>query len=138
MKRIPLLVLFALAVPLISAGDGPISKEEAKKLKNPVPFTTKSIAQGKGIFVRMCSSCHGMDGKSAIDVVADATDLTDPSGYKSGTSEGEIFRSIRDGQSASMPSFKSQLKSDEEIWQLVNFIENLWPDSVRPKPQSSK
>jgi mono/diheme cytochrome c family protein len=138
MKQIPLLALFALAVPLASAGDGPISQDEAKKLKNPIPYTSKSIAQGKGIFIRMCSSCHGMDGKSAIDVVADATDLTEPKGYKSGTSEGEIFRSIRDGQSASMPSFKSQIKTEEDLWHLVNFIENLWPDSDRPKPQSSK
>jgi mono/diheme cytochrome c family protein len=138
MKQISLLALFALAASLMSAGDGPISQDEAKKLKNPIPYTSKSIAQGKGIFIRMCSSCHGMDGKSAIDVVADATDLTEPKGYKSGTSEGEIFRSIRDGQGASMPSFKSQLKSEEDLWHLVNFIENLWPDSVRPKPQSSK
>jgi len=79
-----------------------------------------------------------MDGKSTLDVVADATDLTDPKAYKSGTTEGEIFRSIRDGQSASMPAFKTQLKSEEDLWHLVNFIENLWPESVRPKPQTSK
>lgn len=138
MKSICLTALFALAAPLISAGDGPISQAEAKKLKNPIAFNTKSIAEGKSIFIRMCASCHGMDGKSAIDVVADATDLTEPKYYKSGASEGEIFRSIRDGQSASMPAFKTQLKSDEELWHLVNFIENLWPESIRPKPQTSK
>jgi mono/diheme cytochrome c family protein len=138
MKQISLLALFAFAIPLALAGDGPISQDDARKLKNPVAYTSKSIALGKGIFIRMCSSCHGMDGKSTIDVVADATDLTEPKGYKSGASEGEIFRSIRDGQSASMPSFKSQIKSEEDLWHLVNFIENLWPDSDRPKPQSSK
>jgi len=138
MKQISLLALLAVAAPLIRAADGPISQEEAKKLKNPIAFNSKSIAEGKSSFIRMCASCHGMDGKSTLDVVADATDLTDPKAYKSGTTEGEIFRSIRDGQSASMPAFKTQLKSEEDLWHLVNFIENLWPESLRPKPQTSK
>jgi mono/diheme cytochrome c family protein len=138
MKSIPFLVLLATAAAIASAGDGPISAEEARKLTNPIPYSSKSIAEGKSTFIRMCSSCHGMDGKSAIDVVADATDLTEPKGYKSGSSSGEIFRSIRDGQGASMPSFRTQIKGDEELWHLVNFIESLWPESVRPKSQSSK
>ena len=135
MKPLSLLVFFALTAV---AADGPISQADAKKLKNPIAFTSKSVGQGKSIFIRMCSSCHGMDGKSTLDVVADATDLTEPKAYKSGATEGEIFRSIRDGQGASMPSFKDQLKSEDEMWHLVNFIENLWPDTDRPKPKSSK
>ena len=52
---------------------------------------------GRRLFLQMCTCCHGSDGK-ATAVIAEATDLTSPSGYKSGTTEGEIFRSIgRDG-----------------------------------------
>ena len=131
----PLLALLATASALTAAANGPLTQDEAKKLKNPIPFASKSIAQGKGTFIRMCSSCHGTDGKSAIDVVADATDLTDPKAYKNGTTEGEIFRSIRDGQAASMPSFKGQIRSEDDMWHLVNFVRNLWPDSVRPRLQ---
>ena len=138
MKQICLFALFTFAGALASGADGPISQADAKKLKNPIPFGSKSISQGKSVFIRMCSSCHGMDGKSAIDVVADATDLTEPKVYKSGITEGEIFRSIRDGQGASMPSFKDQLKSEDDMWHLVNFIRNLWPDADRPKAQSSQ
>src|SRR5580658_2435818 len=80
------------------AGDGgPISRDDAKKLKNPVAYTKKSLTQGKTYFGRTCATCHGLDGKAQLDVVADATDLTSPKLYKSGTSDGEIYRSIRDG-----------------------------------------
>jgi mono/diheme cytochrome c family protein len=109
--------------------------EEAKKLKSPVPYTRKSISQGRTVFMRSCVGCHGADGKSQVDVVADATDLTDPTAWKSGTTEGEIFRSIRDGQGASMPSFKTQIRNEEDLWHLVNFIRSLWPEPARPQLQ---
>jgi mono/diheme cytochrome c family protein len=109
-----------------------LSSDEARKLKNPVPFTKKSIAHGRTIFAQSCSPCHGPDGKSQVDVIGNATDLTSPKDYKSGTSDGEIFRSIRDGAGDSMPSFKSQLAGDAEMWDMVNFIHSLWPESMRP------
>ena len=74
-----------------------LTRDEAKKLKNPVPYTKKSITQGRNTFVSRCSTCHGNDGKAELDVVADATNLTAPKTFKSGSSDGEIFRSIRDG-----------------------------------------
>jgi mono/diheme cytochrome c family protein len=109
-----------------------LSSEEAKKLKNPVPYSKKSIAHGGTLFAQSCSPCHGPDGKSQVDVIGNATDLTAPRDYKSGSSDGEIFRSIRDGAGDSMPSFRSQLAGDSDIWDLVNFVHSLWPESMRP------
>jgi mono/diheme cytochrome c family protein len=72
-------------------------------------------------------------------LIASATDLTSPNLYKSGTSEGEIFHSIRDGAGDQMPAFKSQIASETDIWNLVNFIRSLWPESQRPHvPDDSK
>lgn len=109
-----------------------MSPEEARQLKNPIPFTKKSIAAGKTTFLNSCTACHGPDGKAQVDVVADATDLTNPKAYKSGASDGEIFRSIRDGAGETMPPFATQLSGDVEIWNLVNYIHSLWPESMRP------
>ena|SRR5579863_3853187 len=128
----------AFAQDSAKASDDPISAEAAKRLKSPVPYTKKSIAKGRGLFARSCTGCHGPDGKATVDVVANATDLTSPKLYQNGFSEGEIFRSIRDGQGASMPSFKNQLHSEEDIWNLVNFIRSLWPESMRPPLQEDK
>jgi mono/diheme cytochrome c family protein len=134
-----LLVLGSLTYRTVGrAEDAKLSVADAKKLKSPVPFTKKSIAQGRNLFIRNCTGCHGMDGKSMVDVVADATDLTEPKGYRNGSTDGEIYRSIRDGAGASMPTFKSQIPQDNDLWNLVNYIHSLWPDSSRPPLQEEK
>ena len=116
----------------------PLTREEARKLKSPVPFSKASIARGKVLYARECTECHGADGKSLVDVVANATDLTKPEAWKSGTSEGEIFRSIRDGAGDAMPPFADKVSKEEDLWHMVNFVRSLWPDSARPKLVESK
>jgi hypothetical protein len=66
-------------------------------------------------------------------VIAEATDLTSPKRYKNGTTEGKMFRSIRDGAGDQMPPFKSQIDKEEDIWNLVNFTRSLWPESERQR-----
>jgi mono/diheme cytochrome c family protein len=114
----------------------PLSLADAKKLKNPIPFTKKSIAEGRSVYMRNCTSCHGADGKATEDVVANATDLTSPKLWRNGTSDGEIFRDIRDG-AGEMPAFKSQIHQEDDLWNLVNFVHSLWPESMRPALQDS-
>lgn len=127
---------FALAVSLATCITVvALANDDAKRLKSPIPYSKKSIGQGRTVFLRSCVGCHGADGKSQVDVVADATDLTDPKAWKNGTSEGEIFHSIHDGQGASMPAFKTQIRNEEDIWNLVNFIRSLWPEDARPQLQ---
>ncbi|BDC49189.1 hypothetical protein F183_A15050 [Bryobacterales bacterium F-183] len=117
-----LLLLAIVVVPAASAA-------------NPVPYSKKSIGQGRNVYIRHCAGCHGNDGKATVDVVADATDLTNPKAYTGGTSDDEIFRSIRDGRNASMPAFASQIRSETDIWHVVNFIRSLWPEAQRPALQ---
>lgn len=113
--------------------EGPKETVDFKALKNPLSNTKKSIGRGKMLFVRACAECHGPDGKALIDVIADATDLTVPKYWFSGTTQGEIFRSIRDGAGVSMPPFKLTIRREEDMWHLVNFIQSLWPKSIRPE-----
>jgi mono/diheme cytochrome c family protein len=115
------------------ADDGRLTKDEAKKLKTPVPYDKASIVRGRNLYARACTECHGRDGKSQVDVVANATDLTEPKLWKSGTSEGEIFRSIRDGAGEAMPPFKAEVDKEEDMWDMVNFLRSLWPEPMRPK-----
>jgi mono/diheme cytochrome c family protein len=106
----------------------PLSVDAAKALKSPVSSTSDSIARGKRLYqTHGCANCHGADGKALIEVVANATDLTDPSVWKNGTSEGLVFRSIRDGAGLAMPPFKTEVDSQDDLWHLVNFVRSLWP-----------
>jgi mono/diheme cytochrome c family protein len=118
--------------------DATLDRSAAQKLKNPVPHTKKSVDQGRVTFLANCTGCHGADGKAEASIIAEATDLTAPKLYKNGTSEGEIFRSIRDGAGDQMPPFKYQMNKDEEMWQLVNFVRSLWPEGMRPVFQADK
>ena len=92
---------------------------------------------GKVLYLRDCTECHGRDGKSQVDVIANATDLTDPEYWASGTSEGEVFRSIRDGAGDAMPPFKAKVEKEEDLWHMVNFVRSLWPADARPKLEES-
>ena len=127
-----------LAFELAGAGDTKLSQADARKLKNPVAYTKKSISRGRIIYSQNCTGCHGADGKAELAVIAEATDLTSPKLYKNGTSDGEIFRSIRDGAGDQMPPFSSQIDKEEDLWHLVNFIHSLWPESMRPVLQEDK
>jgi len=142
LRSVVLCLFAAIIVMQFSRGqqaqDKALSRDEAKRLKSPVPYTKSSIARGRVLFNHDCTGCHGNDGKSQVDVIADATDLTEPKLWKSGTTEGEIFRSIRDGAGLNMPPFKTQIRKEEDLWHLVNFIRSLWPESARPKLQEEK
>ncbi len=137
LRRWRAFAVLTLGTALVVSGDAPakLTRDDAQKLKSPVANTKKSIARGRVLFMQNCTSCHGENGKAEGSLVADATDLTSPQLYKSGTSEGEIFHSIRDGAGDQMPAFKSQLDSETDIWNLVNFIRSLWPESARPTVQ---
>jgi mono/diheme cytochrome c family protein len=127
-----------LALSAVADEPAKLTRDGAQKLKSSVAYTKRSIDRGRVTFLQNCTSCHGENGKAEGSLIADATDLTTPSLYKSGTSEGEIFRSIRDGAGDQMPAFKSQLSGETEIWNLVNFIRSLWPESKRPATQEDK
>jgi mono/diheme cytochrome c family protein len=118
-------------------GKKTLTREEARKLRSPVPFSKASIARGKILFRRACTECHGADGKSLVDVVANATDLTNPKAWKSGTTEGEVFHSIRDGAGEAMPPFAEKYSKEQDLWDLVNYLRSLWPDADRPKLKES-
>lgn len=132
MRRCWIVAVLAASSFVLIAAD--LTQADAKKLTNPVPFTKRSIDQGYATFQQHCTGCHGKDGKADMAIVP-ATDLTAPKLYKNGVSDGEIFRSIRDGAGNQMPPFKYQGLTETEIWQLVGFIHSLWPEPMLPALQ---
>ena len=97
---------------------------EAAKNKNPVAASADSTAAGKRVYTRMCSRCHGPEGKGdGTAATAPVPDLTDAaSDY--GSSDGEIFGVIHDGVSADMDGYAARL-SDTDIWNVVNFVRSV-------------
>lgn len=119
----------------LSAQSPALTGEQALALKNPVPFTPESRAAGRTLyFSNGCANCHGADGKALGDIFADATDLTNPRFWIHGTEPGQIFKSLRDGWGASMPPYKGTITKETDLWNMVNYIESLWPADRQPKP----
>jgi mono/diheme cytochrome c family protein len=98
---------------------------------NPVPYDAASVERGAQTYQRYCTECHGRDGRAQMDVISDATDLTDPEAYYNGSTEQDIHTSIAQGAGVGMPPWQAQLKTEEAIWDLVNFIRSLWSEEQR-------
>lgn len=96
-----------------------------------VPYSESSVARGRALYLSNCTQCHGHNGKAQIDVISNATDLTEPALYRSGTSDADITRSIRDGVRGVMPAWGGVLKGDD-IGHLVNYTKSLWPADRKP------
>jgi mono/diheme cytochrome c family protein len=97
---------------------------------NPVPYSEESIASGSQLYTQYCTECHGKDGRAQMDVISDATNLTEPAEYYNGSTQADIFNSIKNGAGVGMPPWSAQLK-DDGIWSLVNFIRSLWTEEQR-------
>ena len=114
---------------LLTAGE-PGRSQKARGLKNPVPYSADAVREGRKTYLRLCQYCHGADGRAQANPDFEAPSLRDPSEWLHGTSDGEIFLSIRDGAGHEMPGFGTQL-DDAAIWQLVLYVRSIGPARLR-------
>ena len=97
---------------------------DAAKITNPVAASPESVSAGKRVYTRMCSRCHGAEGKGdGTAATAPVPDLTDGQ-WDYGSSDGEIFSVIHDGVSADMDGYSARL-SDTDIWNVVNYVRSV-------------
>lgn len=100
---------------------------------NPTKSDAVSIARGKASYVLLCSSCHGAsalgDGAAGVGLNPKPTNLKAMSGRHE---DGDFAWKIANGRGA-MPAWKSMLNKDQ-IWDLVNFIQNLKNNNDDEKP----
>ena len=109
-------MLFLLSlglIPLAQAQDRP-------------PEDAAAIERGAQMYQQYCTECHGVDGRAQVDVIADATDLTQPDYYYNGSTDLDMFNSIANGAGVAMPAWRAQLGSDAAVWDLVYYIKTLW------------
>lgn len=112
-------------------------------IPDPPAFTLESLERGKELFTQNCSACHGVkgrgDGASTKKIVNIPTDsiwprnLSKPWKFRRGDKRKEIFLTLRTGLSlSSMPRFSPRIFKDEQIWDLVHYVQTLAP-SQKPK-----
>lgn len=85
--------------------------------KNPMGHGPDVVAQGRVVFNRTCTSCHGVDGgegERAPALVGDRRFFR--------LSEGSLYATIQDGiPGTAMPAMGKTLESDD-VWRIVVFI----------------
>ena len=114
--------------------------EEMALVNSQISATPTSVQRGKALFQEMdCHSCHGTQargyGKVALaGELKDSTglpispnDLTNPSGWKNGTTARDVVRTLLTGLDGTpMPSYESQLVGHEDdAWHLANYLLSL-------------
>ena len=99
------------------------------------PDTMDARARGALTFARLCSRCHGSDGRGIIDperltaegALARPRDLT-RGVLKGGIEDVRLWQRIRGGiPGTPMPAVSSKDLSDEGVWDLVHYVEALMP-----------
>ncbi len=95
---------------------------------NPVAADETSLARGKTQYEINCVICHGASGKGNGPFAA-FLNPTKPANLLEGRpltlSDGEIFMTITEGVSGTMPSLKENLPTPGMRWDVVNYVRSL-------------
>lgn len=90
---------------------------------NPFPPTPASLEAGQLVYATTCSSCHGElgfgDGPEAGFLATPPADLTIHAPLHT---DGTLFGFIRDGIPGTVMRANKGILSEEEMWNLVNFV----------------
>jgi mono/diheme cytochrome c family protein len=137
MPRVPprLIIVPTIAAAAFAAlggssllGQQPGAASSSAQIQNPVAATPKSIDSGRQLYQRYCRPCHGEEARG--DGPQAPKDIHPPNladaEWKYGSTDGEIFRNIRDGigPAFDMKPMKSRLTADE-TWNIVNYLRSL-------------
>ncbi|MEA2527203.1 MAG: copper transport protein, partial [Thermomicrobiales bacterium] len=131
------------AVLLLQGRTNPGGTAVALTARSPVVADQASVTRGKEIFMANCAVCHGATGRGDGPAAANLDPPYPPPANFHTTHalahyDGEFFNWIKNGKiNTAMPAFGGQL-SDEDIWNVVNYIRWLQqnPDAAEPAAAS--
>lgn len=104
-----------------------VARAARAKLPTAPPDNGQNVASGQALFGMACASCHGQDARTPTpmgqSMYPRATDLAAPA-IQAYTNR-ELFWVIKNGiRLSGMPGF-ARTNSDEQIWQLVDYVRSL-------------
>ena len=129
---VPCLVVALLGAVVLSQEAG---RPNAATLQNPVPSTPESLGVGKRAYDENCAACHGPKAEGSvkagvvISIIQEQggrqpPDLTDAI-WDHGSTDGEIFTSIKKGLPPTMMAGWEGRISDTEIWSVIRYLRAL-------------
>jgi mono/diheme cytochrome c family protein len=114
--------------------------EHAKRLRNPVPYSSEVLEQARAHWADHCAYCHANDGSGNTEVGRNLYPKP-PDMQASPTqslSDGELYFAINRGiRLTGMPAWGKPGDDDEDTWKLVHFIRHL-PKMTEQEAKSMK
>src|SRR5919197_2898104 len=129
-------ILCLCALALVAAGPNvrwapePAYAQESSDVKNPFEGDPAAIEEGRELFSRRCSFCHGTGGGGAK-----GPDLTSGK-WKYGGRNTDLFATIAAGRPMTqMGSFATSMTTDE-IWKVIAFIRSQYRGDAKKNPSA--
>lgn len=101
--------------------------------RNPYPQSIASVDRGRALFQKNCAVCHGPEGRGdGVAALAerpdDLTRIAKPPMFPDGVVAYRIANGV-----GLMPAWRGNL-SENEIWDLINFIRAMLPTLTQQHP----
>ena len=109
------------------------------------PSDVRQVALGERVYREHCAACHGAGLEGQPDWQSRRPDGRlpapphDESGHTWHHADEVLFRITRDGVSAIVPGYDSDMPAyadvlkDEEIWAVLAFIKSQWPSAIQAR-----
>lgn len=90
-------------------------------LRNPYPYSKANLEEGKALYTRVCSHCHGEDGKGQgpVGIKFKGVPSYSAGAYKT-MNDGHIYHVIQWGRNRMMPH--GSIVNPEERWKIAMYV----------------
>lgn len=103
-----------------------------RDMKNPFPATEANLEEGKILFLRMCSHCHGLEGQGDGSIIKMQKFPAPPSYSKGNSSRGGAMKDLTDGKIFHTITYGVNLMgphryqlTPSERWKIVLYVHEL-------------
>ena len=130
-------ILIAIAITAVTVM---IERYIAGKATSADPANTQQVAMGRNLYLEHCAYCHGPNraGQGADATSGIAAPALDQSGRAPTEPDRALFEIVKYGgqpfaplgAKSKMPGYEFTL-ADPQIWAILAFLKNRWPDAVR-------
>ena len=130
------MIIAALLVKLPAMAQEWTVPDDKKAEVCPIKFTDDFVKKGENVFLKNCTSCHGMPGKDNYQKAMNPQPGDPATDKFQKQTDGALFYKLTTGR-GSMLSFKTVL-TDEERWSVIAYFRSFNKSYVQPDPSIAK
>lgn len=135
MIRSAFLILALISIGLRAGAQTWEVPEDKISRVSPFKFSNETAKKGEAVFIKNCTSCHGMPTKrNFANLVPSPGDPASDKFQKQ--PDGAIFYKITTGKGL-MPQFKD-IVSEEDVWNIISYVRSFNKSYEQPSIEAAK